>query len=120
MAMDYEIKFMEALALTVAVEAIVICMMIRLLPPLRRRSIPLLPMVAAGVIPSVATLPYLWFIAPAFIHPYGLQVGAGEVAIWAVETVMIRLLVNIPVRWCALLSFTANAASVLAGLAVFR
>jgi hypothetical protein len=73
----------------------------------------------AGTLPSFATLPYLWFILPAFLSVYSLRLIAGECAVVAAETVFIRFIV--PVKWwqAALLSLASNIASIIAGLLVF-
>lgn len=118
--MSYEIRFLQALALTVAAEGVVIIALMRLLPGVRRYGSSLTKTIVAGTLPSVATLPYLWFVVPALINTYAAQLIIGEVAVFAVETLIIRFLVNLPLRWCALLSLSANGASILAGLAVFR
>lgn len=118
--MSYEVRFLQALALTVAVEGCVIIALVRLLPAIRRYAPSLLKTIAAGTVPSMATLPYLWFVVPAFIKTYTAQSIAGEIGVFAVEIVIIRLLVNLPLRWCTLLSLAANGASILAGLVAFR
>ena len=83
-------------------------------------TLPPVPQGGTGVIPSVATLPYFWFILPAFVTAYHLRVLLGETTIFAVEAVLLRLLINLSLRWCILLSFLANGVSILAGLVVFR
>ncbi|MBN1578896.1 MAG: hypothetical protein JW913_20210 [Chitinispirillaceae bacterium] len=118
--MKYETLFLQALLLTIAVEGAVIAGAARFFPVLRRWKIPAARIIGAGIIPSIATLPYLWFVLPAFIASYSMKIVIGEVAIALIETVMLRLLINLPLRHCALLSLLANGASILAGLAVFR
>jgi hypothetical protein len=118
--MIFETQFLLALAITVAAETAVIAAMLRLVPAMRKFNVPIPRIIGAGVVPSVATLPYFWLVLPAFVTSYHLRVLLGETTIFAVETVLLRLLINLPLRYCALLSFLANGASILAGLAVFR
>jgi hypothetical protein len=118
--MNYEITFLQALSLTVAVECAVVVALTRLLPGVRRYAPSLTKTIAAGTIPSMATLPYLWFVVPALIHPYVVQLMAGGGAGFAGGWVVVRLILNLPPRWGARVAFSANAASILAGMIVFR
>ncbi len=118
--MGYETRFLHALLLTVAVEGAVIVAMLRFFPGVNKWKIPLRRAVGAGVVPSVATLPYLWFVLPAFLTGYYLRTVIGEAGIILVETIILRLLLNLPLRDCAILSLLANIASILAGLAIFH
>ena len=116
----YEQHFLRALPLTVAVEACVVIALLRLLPALKKYPLSLLNVAAAGTVPSILTLPYLWFIMPLFIQNYTGRVVGGEITVFLAETVLLRVITGIPWRCNALLSFVANGASILAGLIVFR
>jgi len=118
--MRYESLFLCALVLTVAVEAAVIVTILRVVSGLGRQKYDAIRIVAAGVLPSVATLPYLWFVLPAFMSGYHVRVAVGEVAVFLVEAALLYLLLGVKPRYAALLSFVANSASIIAGLAVFR
>lgn len=118
--MRYESLFLCALALTVAVESAAIVTMLRVVSGLRREKYAMIRIAAAGVLPSVATLPYLWFVLPAFMSGYHFRVAIGEVAVFFVEAALLDLLLGVRARYAALLSVVANCASIIAGLAVFR
>lgn len=118
--MQYETQFLGALLLTVTVEATTIFIVSRSIPFIRSKKIPLLQLLGAGSIPSVATLPYFWLVLPAYIPAYLPRILAGESGIFIVETVLIMLITRLPLRYCALLSFIANGASIMAGLILCR
>ena len=118
--MNYEIRFLFALALTLAVEGTVIIISLRILPTFRTRRVSWSRSIIAGIVPSVATLPYLWFIFPLVISDYYVRIVTGEIAIIGAETVVLRYLTNLSWRKVALLSLLANIASIAAGLLVFK
>ena len=79
----YEIDFLYALALTVSIEAGIIY---ALLYYFNREKIGLRNILLAGVLPSFATLPYLWFIFPLFfIGNHTLYLFVGEFSVTLVE-----------------------------------
>ncbi len=118
--MLYETQFLLALLLTTTVETATIIVAVYTLPFLRKRQKTLPQIIGAGIIPSVATLPYFWFVLPAYIKGYLPRILIGESGIFLTETVLILFLTRFQLRQCALLSFLANTASILAGLLVFR
>jgi hypothetical protein len=116
----YEIQFLKALTVTIAVEAVVIVILLH--TAFFRKtdiSVPWPSRLAAATIPSFATLPYLWFVLPAFIGTYLLRTILGEIGIVITELVMIRFLTGLPWWKSALLSFFANVLSIIIGLMVF-
>jgi hypothetical protein len=118
--MQYEIRFLWALVLTVVVEGAVIIAVLRFSPLLGKRKISWIRCIVAGSAPSFATLPYLWFILPLFLQVYPVRTIVGEITIVIVEAVLLRYLVNLKRQHAALLSFIANGVSVVAGLLVFK
>lgn len=116
----YEIQFLKALTVTVAVEAVVVLGL--LYTGFFKKagiSVSWPNRLAAATIPSFATLPYLWFVLPAFIGTYLLRTILGEIGIVLTEMVMIRFLTGLPWWKSALLSFFANVLSIIIGLIVF-
>lgn len=116
---DYEILFVKALCVTVAVEAAVIIICIRLIPVLSCR-ITVIKSFAISIIPSVLTLPYLWFLLPVFITDYNHRMIIGEIFIFLFEIILIKIIADFPWRFALMLSFLANSASIAAGLVVFK
>lgn len=117
---SYETEFISALALTVTVEAAVVLLLLSLKPFFhegKRVSWP--RRIVAGIAPSFATLPYLWFVLPAFIATYQVRIISGETGIVLSEMVMIHFLTGLK-WWKALtVSALANGFSIIAGLLVF-
>lgn len=118
--MQYETQFLGALLLTVTVEATTIFLANRSIPFIRSVKLTLPQLIGTGSIPSIATLPYFWLVLPAYITEYLPRMLAGEGGIFVVETVLILLITRLPLRYCALLSFITNGASIVAGLILFR
>jgi hypothetical protein len=115
---SFELRFLISLVITVAVETAVIIGCIRFLFKIPSLQLPLRRCLFAGFFASFATLPYLWFVLPAFVHPYPLQVTAGEAGVFIIEAVAYLFLLNLPFRKTAILSFLANLASIIVGLIV--
>jgi hypothetical protein len=113
-----EARFLISLLVTVAVETAVIIGCIRLIFKITSLQLPLRRCLFAGFFASFATLPYLWFVLPAFVHPYPLLVTAGELGVFVVEAVAYIFLLDLPFRTTVVLSFTANLASIIVGLVV--
>jgi hypothetical protein len=118
--MTYEIRFLIALAVTVVTETTVIFILIRALWKIASSDLSTARCLFAGIFASFATLPYLWFVLPAIVKPYELQVVSGEIGVFVVEAVFYYYLLNLSIRRSALLSFSANAASIIVGVIVFR
>ncbi|MBN1758116.1 MAG: hypothetical protein JW863_07360 [Chitinispirillaceae bacterium] len=117
--MQYETRFLIALLLTTAVETAVIVTAALSIPFIRTEKPPLPYLIGAGIVPSALTLPYFWLVLPAYMKGYLPRIITGECGIFLIETVLILLLTRLPLRYCALLSFLANGASILAGRIIF-
>lgn len=118
--MTYEIRFLVALAITVIAETTVIFILIRALWKIAASNLSTLRCLFAGIFASFATLPYLWFVLPAIVKPYQLQVATGEIGVFVIEALFYYYLLNLSIRRSAILSFVANAVSIIIGLWVFR
>lgn len=117
MAMDYEGMFLRALLATVAIETAVLWGLIRLIPIAGVAPSPG-RILAAGLLCSAATLPYLWFVLPAWIPEHRALLAIGEPAVTVLEGGILTLLgVAKPGRAMAL-SLACNLVSFLAGLAM--
>lgn len=117
--MSYELLFLRALALTVAVET---AALFALRPWLLRGGDAGSPfrLMAAGLICSAATLPYLWFVLPAWIKGYYPLMAAGEIGVTAAEAGLLAALLRIGAGRASALSLLCNLASFLAGLVFLR
>lgn len=105
---------LTALGLTLAVEAPIIALY------MRRRAIPTIRIIAAGVLPSLLTQPLAWQ-ATSWLGPDEYLQGAVliETAVVLVEAVLLKLI--LPLRWlpALVLSLLANTASLLIGWLAF-
>ncbi|MFA4983658.1 MAG: hypothetical protein WC588_05605 [Candidatus Micrarchaeia archaeon] len=120
MQMDasYEVSFLFALCFTVAVETAVLFLSARLLLKLKRNDAPDALLLFCGAALSFATLPYVWFVFPAFIG--GAQyVAAAELFAFTAEAIGYKFILRVDWKRAAALSFICNAASFLLGLLVF-
>ena len=113
-SLSYEAKFLVALALTLVIEIPVAVM--ALWYWFKRKEIPRGKIVTAGLVASGLTLPYLWFILPAFIPNPFIYIAVGEVSVFLVETFIYVWLLKVNLRQALAVSFLANAASFAAGL----
>lgn len=111
-----ETRFLAALGITVVVETAVILCLIRLVFKLDSVRLSWPRGAFAGFFASFATLPYLWFVLPAFVRSYPISVVSGELGVFVIEAIAYVFLLNLPLRKTLLLSLSANLASIIAGL----
>ncbi|TAN47898.1 MAG: hypothetical protein EPN21_16200 [Methylococcaceae bacterium] len=72
----------------------------------------------AGVFPSMATLPYIWFVFPAFIGQRHLYIATSEVFAVVAEALIIATMLRLKPTVGLALSLAANAASFLLGILI--
>jgi len=113
----YGLLFLKGMLLTQAVEVPVAWFLLSMLT--RRSGIhrSSLRIVAATIIGNLATLPWLWFVYPEFMT-YGHTVVLGEITAVGLEALLYHLVVGTGYKYSLLVSFAANAASVLTGLLI--
>lgn len=115
--MRYEGMFLEALGLTVAIETAALWGLTRLFR--RGGSAPAPGRIAAcGILCSSATLPYLWFVLPAWLTKRAALMAIGEPAVTLVEAGILMLALPARPARALALSFGCNLASWLMGLIV--
>ena len=112
----FELRFLVSLLITVIVETAVIVCCLRFFFKITAQQLPMHRCIFAGFFASFATLPYLWFVLPAFVHSYPLLVTAGEAGVFIVEAMAYVFLLNLPFRKTVVLSALANSASIIVGL----
>jgi hypothetical protein len=113
---SFEVRFLISLAITVVVETAVIVSCTRFWFKIPSSQLTLRRCLFAGSFASFATLPYLWFVLPAFVHSYPLLITGGETGVFIIEAVAYIFLLDLPLRKTAVLSFLANFASIIAGM----
>lgn len=112
---QYETLFMFALALTILVESAVAIFVIFYF--FKIKNIPLLKIMLAVIVASGLTMPYVWFIFPAYFV-WVPSVLIGEAFAILVETPIYSKLLDIKLNKAALLSLAANIASFIFGILV--
>ena len=112
--MNYEVVFLIALGITVGVETLGLWLLFRFWWLKKYRRISLSSILSASVIASTLTLPYLWFVFPAFIGRPFFAI-AGEILIFIVEGLIYKRLLPIGYPRAFLASFILNIASMLTG-----
>jgi len=116
----YEIRFLQALALTVAVEVPALFLLLRYVFKARGGGLEAYRIALAGLFASAATLPYLWFVVPAFVDSRGMQITAGEIVVVLTEALFYAVVLRLGFPRALALSAAANAASVAVGLLILR
>lgn len=117
--MRYEGMFLRALGATVAIETATLWGLTRLAgrggdrPPTGR-------VLANGILCSSATLPYLWFVLPAWVQGRTALMAIGEPAVTLAEAGILALALPAEPAKALALSFACNLISFLIGLAVLH
>jgi uncharacterized protein YqhQ len=120
MTSTYELLFLKALCITVLVEAGVVIGFTFLMPEIKKMKLSSLKIAGACVVPSSLTLPYFWFLVPVFFTQFLSRSIGGEIAIFLIETLILKIILDIPVKYAVLVSFCANCMSIIAGLFILR
>ena len=105
--MLHEIRFFLALLTTWAVEIPILFVLILLDP---REKIPFITVIFAGILCTTLTLPYLWFVLPAFINSPFLPL-IGEILVIIVEAAILNRMLGLTVSRSLAYSVIMNAVS---------
>jgi len=112
--MEYEINFLKALLLTITIETAVLFLLFKVVFKTLRPGNWLL--LLTGILATLATLPYLWFILPLFIQSKLGYILVSELSAILVESVIILGLLKINLQKVVLVSLVCNMSSYLIGL----
>lgn len=107
--MEYEFSFLKALLLTIAVETAVLFVLFHTIFKNEKPVSWLL--LLTGVVATMTTLPYLWFIIPMFIHSKLWYNVVCESLAVVVESVIILGLLRVKYPKAFLISLICNMAS---------
>jgi hypothetical protein len=113
--MNYEVLFLQSLALTICIESVVLWIMIKLIYKIDK---PLNTLLFTGVFASFATLPYVWFIFPAFISVRWAYILSAESFAVIVETLIIHYNLKTGYSRSFILSLVCNMVSFGIGLII--
>jgi len=105
-----------SLAVTECVEVPIVALLVK--GYYKYSEIRLLRIVAVAFTASALTLPYLWFVLPAFVMSRAVYIFGGEFLIIAAEAVIYNRLLGLKPREAAVASLAANVSSALLGLAL--
>lgn len=114
--MNYELLFLKSLFLTVFIETVILCLFFRFVVKIENTSIKRL--IITGLIASLTTLPYLWFILPNYINQKIWYVIIGESFAVLFETLIIGVILRVNLLKSFLSSLTCNMISFLTGFII--
>jgi hypothetical protein len=115
---DYHLLFLWSLGLTVVVETAVLFLLLRSVLRIERTAIANRLIFAAGVIASAATIPYVWFVFPYFVHTrLHYMIMAESFAVLA-EIPILAIILRVSAPKAFLLSFVCNMSSFGVGLLI--
>jgi len=112
--MLYEQKFLFSLVLTLIVEIPIVVFLVKYL--YKHEEIKIYKVVLIGFVASALTMPYFWFVLPAYISDRGVYIFSGEFVIICVEAIIYNQLLKLKLSEAFTVSFIANIASVFLGL----
>ena len=116
--MLYETRFILALIQTVVIETAVLIFLIRHIYRLDKNKLSKSLLLTTGFFVSFATLPYLWFILPAYISNVFAYVLVGELSVILLEAIIYYLLLKLSFKKTIIISFVCNLFSFLLGLLI--
>lgn len=108
----YEKAFLLALLVTVIIEAPIIF----LISWYKYKIHDWLNILFVVLLASFLTLPYLWFVLPAFISNRVVYLIVGEVLVFFTELIIYYKVLKISFNGAFVLSFTSNTISAILGL----
>jgi hypothetical protein len=108
--MLYETQFLRALAATVAIETAVLWAAVRLVPAMGAGT-SAARLLGAGALCSSATLPWLWFVLPAYVQSRALFLGIGESAVTVAEGLILAGMLPVRLPRAMALSAACNGIS---------
>ena len=80
---------------------------------------PLYILLLAGSIPSIASLPWIWYIMPEFFAMTTLNVIIAEIIVMFCEALLIQLITNYKYSQSLVLAFAMNLLSYILGILFF-
>jgi hypothetical protein len=114
--MVYEINFLKALLFTISIETVVLFLLVKFV--FKSISAKNWLLVLTGILTTFSTLPYLWFILPAFIKSRLYYTIISEASAVLIESVIILGLLRINYKKAFIISIICNMVSFLIGLLI--
>ena len=113
-------KFLHALLLTVVIESVAVVAVVRSIYRITAPNVSWARCIAAGILASSLTLPYLWFVFPAWFSGFWTLAATGEPSVVIVEGFFYWLVLRLSLSRSLLLSLIANVLSFTIGLCLSR
>ena len=114
--MDYELDFIRSLAITIFVETAVLILLSRTV--LKKSNLPIRIILLTGIVASMATLPYFWFVLPVFIKSRLWYTLISEILAIVIESFIISGILRLNFKKSMLISVCCNITSYLTGLII--
>ncbi len=111
--MPLEQKFLFSLCLTLIIEIPTILLLAVYLG--WHKKVKIFEIISSGLLASVVTLPYFWFVLPAYISNRNAYILVGESAIIFTETMLYQQLLRIKISQAFFMSLIANISSIVLG-----
>jgi hypothetical protein len=108
----YEVDFLYSLLYTMVVEGLVLYLV---LTYFFKRELNLKDILFLSIFPSMATLPYLWFLLPHLVHDFTLYRWISEVFAVVVESLILSYILKLKWEKGFILSLVANLISYFTG-----
>lgn len=108
----YERAFLLSLCVTLAVEVPIVFLIAWYKYKIRDRF----SILFTGFLATILTLPYLWFVLPAFISNRVAYLIVGEVLVFFAELIIYYKVLKISFKGAFVLSLTSNTISAILGL----
>ena len=115
----YETDFLRALSVTIVTETVLLFALIRVVYRIETAQLRGALILFGGVLASAATLPYIWFVFPAFITHHGMYVFAAESFAVCTEAVILWFLFSLSCTRSFSLSLACNLCSWMLGEFLF-
>lgn len=115
----YEIEFLKALLLTISIETVILFLLVKKVSFFKLSEISNPKIITVGIFASFSTLPYVWFIFPAFIFNQNLYIITSESFAIIAETIIFGMILKLKLRNAFFLSLLCNAISFTFGLIFF-
>ena len=112
---EYLADFLLALFLTLSIE---VPLLVLYLKVSKGYSLPLSKVIPAGLLCSIATLPYLWFVAPHYL-PAEWYFYGGEAMVTLAEALILYSVLSLKASDALLASLFCNTVSAAAGPYLF-
>lgn len=109
-------SFLVALLYTILIETIILVIIVKT----RLKHIPISygSLLLTGILCSLSTLPYVWFVIPYFIKPTMAYMIISELSVMAIESLLLYKLLPLPYKTALFISAICNTGSFVCGLVI--